>query len=122
VIPSAWIGVVLALATYRLVRLLGWDDFPPVARARAWVTGEHWVPVDSATEAGGKTPDRGDYVQAAYRRPMLAHFLHCAFCQGFWMSALVYTAWVVFPTETLYALAPFALSGVVGLLAKNLDG
>jgi hypothetical protein len=57
----------------------------------------------------------------SYRRPLLAHFLFCAYCVGFWISLLVYLAWVFFPTEAVYGAAPFALSAAVGMLAKNLD-
>lgn len=134
-IPSAWVSVVLVLATYRVLRLVGWDDFPPVEKARAWITGEHWVPDEPPPdieapredrpppeEPAGKVPDPVRGVRAEYRRPLLAHFLHCPFCVGFWISCAVYVAWLEIPTATLYALAPFALSGAVGLIAKNLDG
>lgn len=104
VLPAPWVGVVLALAVYRIVRLVGWDDFPLVAKARNWATGaEDW--------------DGEIY----FRRELFAHFLGCAFCQGFWWSVIFYVAWLELPTATLYVAAPFALSGAVGLIAKNLD-
>ena len=109
-IPSPWISIVLTLAAYRVVRLIGWDDFPPIERTRAWATGQYW------------TKKQGDEVlEWRYQRPTLAHFLHCAFCQGFWVSVLTYLAWLWLPTQTLYAAAPLALSGAVGLISKNLD-
>lgn len=113
VVPSAWVSVVLALGVYRLVRLVGWDDFPPVHRLRARVIGEtaHWNPAESR-----------DTAIYRYKRPTLQHFLNCAFCQGFWFSTIAYLGWRFEPTWTLYALAPLALSGAVGLIAKNLDG
>ena len=109
-IPAPWHALVLALAAYRLARLIGWDEFPPVAKLRAWATGQY--------------TSKGPYVDGnhlLYRRPLLEHFLTCPFCQGFWTSVIVYLAWRFAPVETLYACAPFALSAAVGLISKNLD-
>lgn len=113
-IPSPWIGLVLALATFRLTRLVGWDDLPPVVRARAWALGE-------SVTARSRPAGQEDVYVYVYKRPLLAHFVHCPFCIGFWLSAAVYVAWVFEPRGTLYVAAPFALSAVVGLVAKNLD-
>lgn len=110
-IPTPWIGLILLLGAYRLVRLIGWDDFPPIHRLRARITGE--------TRYTSSTESREDIFR--YERPLLAHFLACPFCQGFWVSLAVYLCWRFEPTGTIYALAPFALSGAVGLLAKNAD-
>lgn len=109
-IPSPWTGIVLALAAYRLTRLVGWDDFPLAERVRDWATG--------------KKISRGPHVQGehyTYKRDTVQKLITCPFCAGFWISTLVLIAWWEFPTETLYALAPFALGAAVGLTAKNLD-
>lgn len=124
-IPTAWQFTLLALAAYRLTRLAGWDDFPLAARARAWVTKETWTltqeqkicaAFDVPPELLGLTSPEPEY-----GRPVLSHFLRCPFCVGFWISLATYGCWLAFPTETLYAAVPFALSGAVGLIAKNLD-
>jgi hypothetical protein len=60
-------------------------------------------------------------VTVVYGRPQIAHWLACPFCQGFWVSLAVYLAWVFEPRWTLYAVAPFAISAAVGLIARNLD-
>lgn len=113
-IPSAWVGVVLALAAFRLTRLVGWDDLPPIARVRAWALGER---VEARSRPGGQD----DAYLTLYRRPLLAHLVHCPFCVGWWVSLALYIVWLWLPTETLYAAAPLALSAAVGLIAKNLD-
>ncbi len=100
-IPSGLELLVLVLAAYRITRLVGWDDFPLAARARAWATGEG--------------------SDGTFERPVLEHFLTCPFCIGFWISLAVYGAWLSAPTPTLYAMTPFAISASVGLIAKNLD-
>lgn len=118
-IPSAWVAVVLALGCYRLSRLVGWDDFPPVQAARDWVTGRHVTTTGSGNQQMGLTGGIEEVVR--YRRPLLEDFLHCAFCAGFWICLLAYGAWLLEPRWTLYALFPFALNGASALIAKNLD-
>jgi len=94
VIPHPWPALVITLGAYRLLRLLGWDTFPLAVRARAWVIGDN---------------------------KLLTEMFGCPFCLGFWVSLAVYLAWLWQPTGTLYAAAPFALSGAIGLISKNLD-
>lgn len=102
-IPGPWTGAVLTLAVFRLVRLAGWDDFPLAVRLRAVLLGQD------------------DPGKPSYRRPVVAELLHCPFCVGWWFSLLVYLAWIWQPRDVLYACAPLALSGAVGLIAKNWD-
>lgn len=104
-IPDGLPLLILILGAYRLTRLVGWDEFPLVAKLRDRVTGKRGV-------EGGV-----EY----HERPVLEHFLTCPFCVGFWISAAVYVAWLSAPRPTLYAVTPFAISGAVGLIAKNLD-
>lgn len=119
-IPGPWVAVLLVLAAFRLVRLIGWDDLPIIERARGRLTLQ--------TLRHDMTKDR-DRPIVTYRRPVLAHFLGCAFCQGFWTSAAVYLAWILAGhpgaahthSALFYALMPFALSSAVGLIARNLD-
>jgi Protein of unknown function (DUF1360) len=68
-----------------------------------------------------KWSEESDEYEPEYERPTLRHFIECPFCQGFWVCCAVYVLWVLVPTETLYVAFPFALSGAVGLIAKNLD-
>ena len=141
-IPGPWEFVLLALAAYRLTRLGGWDEFPLAARIRAWVIGERWIlptfeddlarefakPVEDtgepvrSTGLPGKQPhSQVEDVQPAYDRPTLAHLIHCPFCLGWWVSLTVWGSWSLVGHWALVAAAPFAISGAVGLLAKNLD-
>lgn len=154
-LPHPWPALVVALAAYRLTRLGGWDDFPPIYRIRAWIIGERWIPdgpigrIDSVevsaeglaisgtlNDVGRKVVDGEPLgppqpgkepssevgsVRPVYDRPLLAHLVHCPFCLGWWVSLATYLWWLLTPTWGLYVLAPFALSGFVGLVSKNLD-
>lgn len=103
-VPQPWEVILLTLAAFRLTRLIGWDDLPPIARTRDWLTG-----ADLAGDVW------------TYKRPLLAHWLHCAYCLGAWASAAVWAAWLVDARWTLIVLTPFALSAAVGLIARKLD-
>jgi hypothetical protein len=119
-IPSPLVLLVVVLAAYRLTRLIGWDDLPPIVRARMWLVGAEQKVTGSANAVAGLTTEQPQVVWT-YRRPLLAHFLACAFCQGFWTSCAAYAAWATLGRWSLYALVPLAVSGAVGLIAKNLD-
>lgn len=103
--PS-WLELaLLVLGSYRITRLIGWDDLPPIARLRDRLTGLRG------------NPDGAMW----HERELLEEFLACPFCLGFWVSLVVYIAWLSAERPTLYAVTPFAISGAVGLIAKNLD-
>lgn len=70
---------------------------------------------------GKQPPSEVSDVRPAYDRPTLAHLVHCPFCLGWWVSLAAYASWNLTPAWTLWLIAPFALSGAVGLLARNLD-
>lgn len=106
--PDWWPSIVLALGTFRLFRLLSYDDFPPVERLRAKILGEY-PPIEEDEEP-------------IYFRPTLAHFVGCPFCLGAWLSLAVYLAWLAWPHATMYAAYPFALSAAVGMIVRKWDG
>lgn len=144
-LPGPLAVLILVAGTYRLTRFAGWDDWPPIARLRARVVGEDWTlapgyrnaadaltatfegylggTVDEAARSlPGKTPDSEvEGVEPGYRRPTLAHLVHCPWCLGLWLSFAVYGCWLAAPDLTVYVLAPFALSTAIGLIARNLD-
>lgn len=119
-VPSPWPALLLALAAYRVTRLVGWDVFPPIAKARAWVIGEKIVSAGTVSARLGLTGETPDY-QYVYRWPLLAELVGCAFCLGAWISLAIYLLWLKWPVPTMYASVPLALSGFVGLVAKQLD-
>ncbi len=119
-IPAPWVAAVLALGVLRLTRLVGWDDFPPIAKARGWITGEQVTSRGSSNALMGVAGEQ-IIVEHRYRRPTLQKLLECPFCAGWWISAATYVAWYYEPYWTVTVLAPFALSMTVGLAAKWLD-
>ena len=135
-IPGPWSAIILSMAAYRLVRFLGWDDWPPIYKARAWLIGERWV-ADSAQPRisdqpgpyesedlslpGKQPPSEALGVRPAYDRPLLAHFMHCPFCLSWWVCLTGWICWLIWPHAVTWIAVPWAASGTVGLVAKNLD-
>jgi hypothetical protein len=111
VIPTPWVALILALGTFRLVRLVGWDDLTKNLRNRA----------GGRNERNRGEPVFVDDPRGTFTRPGLIRFLVCPWCVGFWISGAMYAFWYFAPTASLYVAAPFALSAVVGLVAKHLD-
>ena len=117
--PEPWEFVLLALGTFRLTRLLGWDAFPPIRKLRDRITGAEWhwnkegleqKRGETATEVAGTW---------TFRRPVIAELVDCPFCLGLWLSGGVFLLWWAFGDPMLAAMTPFAISGVVGVIAKN---
>ena len=113
-IPSPWVGVILALGVYRIVRILGWDDMPWLVQARNYLMGRNEG--NRGEKLWPVTDPRGSYTHPAF-----AKFITCPFCQGFWVSCIVYVVWIYAPTAVLYVTVPLALSATVGLVSRNLD-
>lgn len=121
-IPGPWTSLVLALAVYRVFRLVGWDDLPVVVKARMWVVGAELVQPNGSVNRSMKITNEPDVEpEWRYRRPQLAHFIQCPYCVGFWISVLVYVWWLLSPTSCLYAMFAFALNGAAGIISRNLD-
>ena len=119
VIGEEWVPTVAPQVIYMPQDQIDEVAYVPAGAEKADETGR----VDAA-ELGfpGKQPtSEVANVQPSYRRPVLAHLVHCPFCLGFWVSVATYAAWLVWPTGSFYALAPFALSGAVGVISKNWD-
>lgn len=119
-IPGPWVALVLVLAAFRVTRLIGWDTLPFLERARAWATGEERRYVGDVNAMNNLTGDQL-HVETTHRRPSIAKLLECPWCLGFWVSILVYLAWVFAPTEAIYGATPFALSAAVGFTTRWLD-
>lgn len=112
-IPAPWQFVLLALAAYRLTRLIGWDVITrPI---RETVVGRY----EEGSGKKARDTERGRKLRS-YRRK-LDEFIHCPFCLGFWVSVALWLVWSWQPHWTLIALTPFALNAAVGLTTKNLD-
>lgn len=90
-VPGWYALVLLALATYRLWRLLAEDEILDWPRDRA-------APVGSKRAA----------------------FIECAYCFGAWLSIAWWLAWVAWAHWTLVVATPFAISAVVALIAAKL--
>lgn len=111
-VPGGWETVLLALAAFRLTRFIGWDSLTEGLRDRYMVT----TVVAKAEDRSGN--ERRLVVK---RAGMIAKMIECPWCIGWWMALAWWGAWLAWPEATLIAATPWALSALVGLLAKNLD-
>lgn len=113
IVPGPWEFVLLALGAFRLSRLIGWDTITAGLRER--ITGF----TDDNAASIEDLPSGGSRSRRA--RVYLSTMIRCPWCQGFYVSALVYVAWVGLPRLTLASCAVLSISSAVGLIAKNLD-
>ena len=102
-IPSWYALLLLALAAFRIWRLLAEDDI--LDRARRYVTR---LPA-TWTE---NTPLPGSY------RAGLGAFISCPWCLGFWIVLALWGAWQAWPHAVLVGSVPLAVSALVGFLGS----
>jgi hypothetical protein len=94
VIPAWLPAVILALAVFRIYRLIADDDILDGPRDRL---------LDRLAEE---------------RLEKLDKLITCPWCLGFWLSVLAWLAWLVTPDWTVGLAFPWALSAGVALIAK----
>lgn len=82
---------VLALAAYRLTRLVTTDTLLEPLRERWW---RRFPP---STQPG--------------------YLITCDWCTSMWISAPIVLMYSIYPTATVYVCAVFALSAAVGIIA-----
>lgn len=104
-IPSWWQFLLLALAAYRIFRLLAEDTLLDRPRRALLKLDPNWQ-------------EDGDYTGERYREKW-GLFLTCPYCAGFWIALLWWLAWLLWPHATVLLAVPAALSAVVALLAKT---
>lgn len=104
-IPDWWAFLLLALAAFRVYRLIAEDTI--LDGPRAWALGYRgW-------DGKGSAPK-------GYRAKW-GEFITCPWCCGAHVSWMLWLCFLWQPHITLVACTPFALSAVVALTAKNLD-
>jgi hypothetical protein len=97
--PGPYTFVLLALASYRTWRLIASDD--ATYRLRAWLV-------------------RWDENVGVPRRPLVAEWLYCPWCSGFWYTIAWFGVWMLW-SDVVVVAAVLAGSAVVGLIRTRLD-
>lgn len=125
-VPDWWAFLLLTLGTFRIVRIIGWDDISTGLRSRLLMPDREywmWAKMTDDLESRGIDPwaHKPDPDLPSRRRFYVAKLIHCPWCAGFWWSIVAYSAWLVSGRVTLYIATPLALSSVIGLIAKNGD-
>lgn len=127
--PDALACLLLALGVFRLTRLVGWDDLTITLRHKVTGMGdrEHheWASYIDAQRQLGNDPWQPTRDVApppvTARRFYLSKMIRCPWCVGFWLSLLIWAAWLLAGAWTVGLAVPWALSAAVGIVAKNLD-
>lgn len=127
--------IILALATYRLTRLVTTDTFPPILRAREWLL-RRWPSEDTLfTLAEVKKLDRsgvtyyehwetgiGLFKDGDLYKPSAPHWfgelISCNYCASVWVGFGVLALYSLWPGFVWVATA-LALAGVGGLVASR---
>lgn len=89
------IFAILALAVYRLSRLVVEDTIFEGIRDKIW----------------SKYPPS----------TKLGYLLTCYWCTSIWVASILTICYTMVPTVTVFICLPFALSAVAGLIAARLD-
>ena len=93
-IISWWEFAILALAVFRVYRLIAEDDVAD--RPREWL-------LDKLEEE---------------RLEKLDKLITCPWCLGFWLSVIAWLFWLITPDWAVGLAVPWALSAAVALIAK----
>lgn len=115
--PDWWQFVLLALAAFRVYRLVARDTITaPIREALTYP--------DDATAPLGERPSEtglavvGEDEQPKGWRVYLSTLVRCPWCAGFYVSVAWWAAWLAWPSWTLWAAVPWAISAVLALLSK----
>jgi hypothetical protein len=110
----------LALAAFRVYRLIARDTITEPFRAAATYPDRGAVALaDDPADEGLAVV--GDAELPKSWRVYISTLIRCPWCAGFYVSAGWWLLWQAWPHWTMAMSAPWAISAVVALLAKNLD-
>lgn len=118
-----WPLLILALAVYRVTRLIVVDSFPPVA----WVR-EKWLNRWPMVGETVKYPSRrliekhqdgkielihlGNNVYEVKKGTTLGYLISCVWCSGFWVALAFVLAYWAWPVVTLQVASVFAVAAI----------
>lgn len=105
-VPEPYSLFLLAVASFRIWRLLAEDDI--LDGPRMWLLR---LPRDWGD---------GDAIPEQYREKW-AMFFTCPWCLGFWVSLGVYLSWIQWTEWTLMIAVVATISAAVGLIRGVLD-
>lgn len=101
--PTAWQFALLALAAFRVWKLLGDDAILDGPRDRL---------LDWMEDAPDEDGERGT---------TWTYFITCPWCAGAWIALSWWLAWLAWEEGTVFLAVPFALSAAVGYLGVVID-
>jgi len=105
-VPSPWTTIILVAAAYRIWRLLSEDAILDWPRRKIVRLPYRW--------------SEGDPIPPNYRA-VLAEFISCPWCLGWWTCLAIWLAWQAYPHGVTVIAVPFAISAAVGIVRVKLD-
>lgn len=109
--PSWWTLTLLALAAYRLWRIVAKDTITEPLRAMIGMADDTAFTLSEIVEFSGEKMPKSRLVY-------LTTLVRCPWCVGFYLSVVVWALWDIEPRWATFLAAPLAISAIVGLVAK----
>lgn len=112
-----WSLLIVALGVYSITRLITIDSIAD--RPREWIFDR--FPPANRTMKKRPNPDRctfivtGDHYYVTEGH-WLGELLSCPWCSGFWVSLVVFGAFIAWPVATTFLLVPLALRVIPGMI------
>lgn len=124
-VPTWWEFVLLALAGYRVWRLVARDTITAPVRAALTYPDDEAVTLETIEERGRLRLHNRllVYGEAGPRswRVYLATLIRCHWCLGSWVSLVAWGAWELEARWTLVVATPFAVAATIGILGHLVD-
>lgn len=116
-----WPLLFLALGIYSLTRLITKDSI--IDRQREWFF-HHFPPEGHQSK---RKPKRGKSIVVSGGQyyvtegTKLGELAHCPWCMGFWVSLVLFAAFVAAPVVTTFVLVPLGLRVIPGVIESVID-
>lgn len=117
-----WPFFILALAIYSITRLITIDSL--VDRQRDWLLDR--FPPLGRTQKKRPNEDRcsfivtGDHYYVT-KGHWIGELFSCPWCMGFWVSAAVFGAFILWPVAVTFLLVPLAFRVIPGMIESALN-
>lgn len=115
-----WPLLILALAIYSITRLITIDSLIDKTRDKFYDKYPHEGYQSKNRPKRGKWQIISGGVYYVTEGTKLGELIHCPWCMGFWVSTIVFGAFVAWPVVTTFVLVPMALRVIPGMIQSKI--